>query len=104
MNLKWRLPIYGVLLLGAVAYTQWRIRPPQPMQVQVIAEGVVAVDGQTMMLPEFERALTARLRDQRQQPRIFVSVDAKAPSTVLIPVLDAMTRSGATDVQVLAAS
>jgi biopolymer transport protein ExbD len=104
MNLKWRLPVYAVLLLGAVAYTQWRVRPPQPLQVQVVAEGVVALDGQTMMLAEFERTLSERLRGQRQQPRIYVSVDAKAPSTVLIPVLDALTRSGAVDVQVLAAS
>ncbi|TJY60972.1 hypothetical protein E4T66_10000 [Sinimarinibacterium sp. CAU 1509] len=104
MKLKWRLPVYAVLLLGAVAYTQWRVRPPPALQVQVVAEGVVALDGRTMLLSEFERYMSEHLRGQRQQPQIFVSVDARAPSTVLIPVLDALTRSGAADVQVLAAS
>lgn len=100
-TIKGRLAVYAVVLIGVLVWMQWRTREPAPIDVVVIREGTVNVDGQVLELAALGPHV-ARQLDRDPRRRVLVSVDARAPSTVLIPVLDALDRSGVENVQVVA--
>ncbi len=99
--MKGRLLVYSVVLLAALGYLQWRARAPASLEITVVRENLVAYRGQAMSLDELDGAIAADLRSGRPT-KVVVTVDGHAPSTVLIPVLDLLERSGAADVQVIA--
>lgn len=99
--IKGRLLVYAVVMIGVLAWMQWRTREPAPIEVVVVREGTVNVDGQVLELASLG-PYVARQLDRDPRRRVLVSVDARAPSTVLIPVLDALDRSGVDNVQVVA--
>ena len=98
---KWRLVAYSVAIVVALGWGYWRTRTPAPIEVRVIGEGVVEVGGRTMDLTQLGPYVVQRTGSQPAR-EVRVIVDARSPSTVLIPVLDVLDRSGVDNVQVVA--
>lgn len=99
--IKLRLIVYAAVMVGVLGWMYLRTREPAPIEIVVLGEGLVTVGGESLALDALgSRVLQQRERDPRR--RVQVSVDAHSPSTVLIPVLEALDRSGVEDVQVVA--
>lgn len=100
LQLKWRMLGYGIALLAAVAYTQWFVRPPTPIEIKVLRENLVVYDGKTMTVQDMEQQLVTLAGREPKRP-VQVQVDPNSQSMVLIPVMTAIERSGLMNVQVL---
>ncbi|MES0874517.1 ExbD/TolR family protein [Sinimarinibacterium thermocellulolyticum] len=99
--MKQRLLIYAVVLVAVLGWLAWRGRAPQPIDIVVVGEGAVSVDGAAVPSERLGAYVVAELeRDARRVVR--VTVDAHAPSTTLIPVLQALERHGVEHVEVIA--
>lgn len=99
--MKQRLIIYGAVLTLLLGWLGWRAQPPQPIELQVVQDGLISSDGRILELARLGAHVAAqRERDPRRPVR--VSVDAQAPSTTLIPVLQALGQHGVVDVEVIA--
>ncbi|MEQ1440320.1 biopolymer transporter ExbD [Fontimonas sp. SYSU GA230001] len=97
----WRHAVQAVVLVVALAWLGWRMREPAPIELRIVDAGQVVVEGRRLAVGEVGSHVAAlRAGDARRPVRLVV--DARAPSTVLIPVLDALQRSGIDDVQVIA--
>ncbi len=94
-----RLLVYAVVLAALAGYLSWRARPPQDVLILVAADGSVQLDRSVVGAAELSSVLRARLPEQRQ-PTVRVLVDERVPVPTLIPVMDAVRASGATDVRV----
>lgn len=99
--MKRRLLIYGLALLAVFGYLQWHAVPPAPLEVAVMRDGLVRFRGEVVPVTELAGHVKTELKRDPQRP-VRVMVDAQAPSTVLIPVLDALTQGGAENVKVVA--
>ncbi|SFF54409.1 Biopolymer transport protein ExbD/TolR [Fontimonas thermophila] len=87
-----RLAVYLAVLLGVLGWMHVRTRAPAPIDI-VVGEGRIMVSGEPLTLDALASHVShARQHDPRRQVRI--SVDARAPSMVLIPVLETLQRSG----------
>ncbi len=98
---KWRVVVYLLTLVVVLGWMFLRTLEPSPIEVRVLRDGLVQVDGQTLEVAALGERVSARLRSDPRR-RVQVVVDAKSPSTVLIPVLDVLDRSGVENVQVIA--
>lgn len=94
-----RLLVYAVVLAALAGYLTWRAQPPRDVVIQLAADGSVQLDRSVIDPTELSSALRARLPEQRQ-PTVRVFVDERVPVPTLIPVMDAVRASGATDVRV----
>jgi biopolymer transport protein ExbD len=98
---KQRLLTYGVVLVVVLGWLAWRGRMPAPIDIVVVGEGTVSVDGQLIETARLGAQVAAEIeRDGRRVAR--VTVDAHAPSTTLIPVLQSLERHGVENVEVIA--
>ncbi len=99
--MKQRLLVYGMVLTVMLGVLAWRAWPPQPIELQVVREGLISNQGQVFETAQLGPHVAALLeRDPRRSVR--VTVDAQAPSTTLIPVLQALEQHGVVDVEVIA--
>ncbi|MEC9362762.1 MAG: ExbD/TolR family protein [Sinimarinibacterium flocculans] len=99
--MKQRLLVYALVLVVVLGWLAWRGRTPAPIDVIVVRDGVVSADGQIVETAQLGAHVAAQLeRDARR--RVRVTVDAKAPSTTLIPVLQSLEQSGVENVEVIA--
>ena len=99
--MKHRLFVYGAVLVGVLGWLGWRALPPQPIDLLVVRDGVVSSNGQLVEAAALGAHVAARLEHDPRQ-RVRVTVDAQAPSTTLIPVLQALEQHGVVDVEVIA--
>jgi biopolymer transport protein ExbD len=98
---KQRLLVYGVVLAGVLGWVIWRAQPPPPIDLQVAQDGMIRSDGQVLAVAQLGAHVAARLERDPRRP-VRVTVDAQAPSTTLIPVLQALEQHGVADVEVIA--
>lgn len=99
--MKQRLVVYAAVLAVVLGWLAWRGRAPAPIDVIVVRDGVVSADGQLIETTRLGAHVAAQLeRDARRSVR--VTVDAHAPSTTLIPVLQSLEQHGVENVQVIA--
>ena len=99
--MKQRLVVYAVVLAVVLGWLAWRGRLPQPIDVVVVDDQTIMVDGKPLTASELGAHAAAEIeRDARRVVR--VTVDAHAPSTTLIPVLHALEQHGVENVEVIA--
>lgn len=99
--MKQRLLIYGLVLVVVLGWLAWRGRMPAPIDIVVVREGTVSVDGRVIETRQLGAHVAAQVeRDARRIVR--VTVDAHAPSTTLIPVLQSLEQHGVENVEVIA--
>lgn len=99
--MKQRLIVYGAVLAVVLGWLAWRAQPPQPIELQVVRDGVVSSEGQVFETAQLGAHVAARLERDPRRP-VRVTVDAQAPSTSLIPVLQVLEQHGVVDVEVIA--
>jgi len=94
-----RLLVYAVVLAALAGYLTWRTRPPQDVVILIAADGSVQLDQSLVDPAQLSSELRSRLPAHRQ-PTVRVFVDERVPVPTLIPMMDAVRASGATDVHV----
>jgi biopolymer transport protein ExbD len=98
---KQRLIVYGAVLAVVLGWLAWRAQPPQPIELLVVRDGAVSNEGQMLEVLQLGAHVAAQLERDPRRP-VRVTVDAQAPSTTLIPVLQALEQHGVVDVEVIA--
>jgi biopolymer transport protein ExbD len=98
---KQRLLVYSVVLAAALGWVIWRAQPPSPIDLQIVREGLIRSDGQMLETAQIGAHVAAQVERDPRRP-VRVTVDAQAPSTTLIPVLQVLEQHGIVDVEVIA--